>query len=803
MSSEHEPVSSSGAASSSRATGVHRLDDLLTQLEGNGYQRNGHDEILQKAADAENYYGDNDLAIDVLRSKYLAPGETGPLQMWDRIARAMASVEKDPEVWYDRFFSLLIDFKFIPGGRVMHGAGRDEAQRKPTLSNCYVIPIREDSLEGIYSCLRESAMVYRTGGGVGTDLSILRPKGAPVNATVDASPGCTAFMNLLSESTNAVSQAGRRGALMLTLSVDHPDIEDFITIKNDANRTKVQYANISVLITHEFMTAVMDDTDFDLRFGGKVHRTVRARELWNKIITNAHSSAEPGIIFWDTMKEYHNVEYANPLTSTNPCGEQPLASYTACNLGNFNLLKFVHEDGNFDYEDLAESTRVATRFLDDVIDYNMPNHAFDKIEESVSSDRRVGLGITGLADALLKMGLKYDSDEALDAVEKIMQTICYYSYETSIDMAQEKGPFPLFDWEGISKSKFIQGLPKQMQDRIREHGLRNSTLITVPPVGTGSIVAQTSSGVEPIFCTSYTRRVKQTDGESFKEYKVYHPLVRDLFGGDEDLPEHVVTSHDIDPYFRVKMQGVIQRYTDSSISSTINLAEDTSVETVADIYVTAYKEGLKGITVYREGSREGILQSDKQEEKKVEAQAETEAAATRVEGRAGLHPRQRPAVTRGVTERVRTGEGNIFVTINEDEEGLCEIFSTIGKAGGNAAAQSEAISRLMSLALRAGIDPQEIISQLKGISGPSPVWEDGELILSAPDAIGRALERYVQRRESGAELAQIPERAEAIQKPPVSNSGGAKTTLTCPECGSSVAHEGSCLTCKHCGWSKC
>ncbi|MDA0334582.1 MAG: adenosylcobalamin-dependent ribonucleoside-diphosphate reductase [bacterium] len=769
----------------------------MSQLEGNGYQRNGHDEILRKAADAETYYGDNDLAIDVLRSKYLAPGETGPLQMWDRVARAMASVEQDAETWYGRFFSLLIDFKFIPGGRVMHGAGRDEAQRKPTLSNCYVIPILEDSLEGIYACLRESAMVYRTGGGVGTDLSILRPKGAPVNATVDSSPGCTAFMNLLSESTNAVSQAGRRGALMLTLRVDHPDIEDFITIKNDANRTKVQYANISVLITHEFMAAVMDDTDFDLRFGGKVHHTVRARDLWNKIITNAHSSAEPGIIFWDTMKEYHNVEYANPLTSTNPCGEQPLASYTACNLGNLNLLKFVHDDGTFDYEDLAESTRVATRFLDDVIDYNMPNHAFDKIEQSVSSDRRVGLGITGLADALVKMELKYDTDEALDVVEKIMQTICYYSYETSIDLAQEKGAFPLFDWEGVSKSKFIQSLPKQMQDRIREHGLRNSTLITVPPVGTGSIVAQTSSGVEPIFCTSYTRRVKQADGESFRDYKVYHPLVRDLYGGDESLPDHVVTSHDIDPYFRVKMQGVIQRYTDSSISSTINLAEDTSVETVADIYVTAYKEGLKGITVYREGSREGILQSDKKEAPAAEPAARG--------GRPGLHPRQRPAVTRGVTERVRTGEGNIFVTINEDEEGLCEIFSTIGKAGGNAAAQSEAISRLMSLALRAGIDPQEIISQLKGISGPSPVWEGGELILSTPDAIGRALERYVKRRESGTGLTQIPEHTheEGGKTPPPVSNGGAKTMVTCPECGSSVAHEGSCLTCKHCGWSKC
>ena len=284
MASEHTKKDSAVA---------HRFEDLLAQLEGHGLKRNGHDDLLVRAADAETYYGDNDLAIDVLRNKYLAPGEEGPLHIWDRIARAMASVEQDPQYWYDRFFSLLMDFKFIPGGRVMHGAGRDEAKRKPTLSNCYVVPIEEDSLEGIYRCLSESAMVYRTGGGVGTDLSILRPKGAPVNATVDASPGCTAFMNLLSESTNAVSQAGRRGALMLTLRVDHPDIEDFITIKNDAKRTKVQYANISVLVTHEFMQAVMADSDFDLRWGGEVFRTVRARELWNRIITNAHASAAP------------------------------------------------------------------------------------------------------------------------------------------------------------------------------------------------------------------------------------------------------------------------------------------------------------------------------------------------------------------------------------------------------------------------------------------------------------------------------------------------------------------------------
>lgn len=777
--------------------GIHRLEDLLAQLEGHGLKRNGHDALLKKAVDAETYYPENDLAVDVLRSKYLAPGETGPLQMWDRIARVMASVEKDKEYWYDRFFSLLLDFKFIPGGRVMHGAGREESRRKPTLSNCYVIPIEEDSLEGIYRCLNESAMVYRTGGGVGTDLSILRPKGSPVNATVDKSPGCTAFMNLLSESTNAVSQAGRRGALMLTLRVDHPDIEDFITIKNDVNRVKVQYANISVLVTHEFMDAVLADRDFDLRWGGQVYRTVRARELWNKIITNAHSSAEPGIIFWDTMREYHNVEYANPLTSTNPCGEQPLASYTACNLGNLNLTLFVDQDGALDYSALAESTRVAVRFLDDVIEYNMDRHALPKIREAVASDRRVGLGVTGLADALMLMKIKYDSPEALEAVEQIMQTICYNAYETSVDLAREKGAFTLFDWEGVSKSKFIQSLPQDLQDKIRRFGLRNSTLITMPPVGTGSIVAQTSSGIEPIFCTSYKRRVKQADGESFREYKVYHPLVKALFGDDEHLPPYVVTSHQIDPYFRVRIQGVIQKYTDSSISSTINLPEEISVETVADIYITAYKEGLKGVTVYREGSREGILQTDTKETKKEEAApaAEPPVANDRVR-----HPRRRPSVTRGVTERIRTGEGNIYVTINEDDEGVCEIFATIGKAGGNAAAQSEAICRLISLALRSSIDPQEVIKALKGISGPAPVWENGEQILSTPDAIGKALERHLNRRLGGDQLM-----VATASAPPATPeaTGSTKTLVTCPECGSTVSHEGACLACKHCGWSKC
>jgi ribonucleoside-diphosphate reductase alpha chain len=763
--------------------------------------------IMDLALDARDYYGDNDLAADVLRSKYLAPTEQGPMHMWSRIAKALASVESteaNKEYWYNQFLNLLFDFKFVPGGRVMHGAGREEAKRRPTLSNCYVIPIEEDSLEGIYRCISESAMVYRTGGGVGTDLSILRPEGASVNATIDHSPGATAFMNLFSESTNTVSQAGRRGALMLTIRVDHPDVEKFITIKNDPRRIKVQHANISVLLTHEFMKSVMDDADFELRWGGKMYSKVKAKELWFKIIKNAHASAEPGIIFWDTMRDYHNVEYANPLTSTNPCGEQPLASYTACNLGNINLAKFVGEDGNFNYDELAQVTRIATRFMDNVVEYNMQNHALDKIRKAVASDRRIGLGITGLADALLMMKIKYDSQEALDATENIMRVIRDESYKTSVEMAKEKGTFPLYKWEGYSKSKFVQTLPKEIQDAIKKHGIRNSTVITVPPVGTGSIVAQTSSGIEPIFCTSYRRKVKNHDGDTYTEYKVYHPLIKQMFGDDEHLPDYVVTAHDIDPYFRVKMQGVIQKYVDSSISSTVNLAEDVSVETVADIYMTAYKAGLKGITVYREGSRDGILQTE-EFAKKQEKGNKSEAS-----GHKHRVPRNRPTRTYGVTERVKTGEGTLYVTINEDENGICEVFSTIGKAGGNAAAQSEAISRLISLALRSGIEPREVVKHLKGISGPMPVWEGngGGQILSTPDAIGKVLERYIEEREKeGTRLFRdagpsTPKIMKGIPKKGLAYDGP-KTSTACPECGTNVEHVSGCVVCYNCGWSKC
>ena len=760
----------------------------------------------------ENYYDGDNLGADVLKNKYLAPWESHPYELWQRQAKALASVEKTKKLqkhWEKKFYSILEDFKFTPGGRIMHGAGREDITT--TLNNCYVVGIKDDSINSIYRTIQEEARTYKFGGGCGHDLSVLRPSGAEINGTGGESCGPVGFMNLFSENTNTIAQHGRRGANMQTLRIDHPDIEKFISIKSD-DINMVKYSNISVLLTHEFMDAVEKDSDFDLKYENKVYSTIKAKELWEKIIDCAHSSAEPGLLFWDTMTDYHNAEYCSPLVSTNPCAEQPLPDGGCCNLGSVNLERYVDEKGNFMIEEFKDTIGIATRFLDNVIDYNLDRHALDTQKENAQNDRRVGLGILGLGDMLVRMGIKYDSEDALQTIDQVMKIFCDTAYETSSDLAKEKGSFPYFKWSGYRKSKFVKNLPKNLRDKIKEDGIRNSTVLTVPPTGSGAIVARVTSGIEPIFATSYKRRVKKNDGfgREFDEYKVYHPIIEKLFGDDENLPSHVVTAHDIDPYFRVKLQGVIQKYIDSSISSTVNLHQDIKKETVADIYMTAYKANLKGITVYREGSREGILITD---DNKKDDKTQEEASLA-INNQDEKKPRIRPNETVGITRRMRTGEGQLYITINQDDNGLCEVFTTIGKAGGNAAAQSEAISRLISLALRSGIDPNAIVKQLKGISGPNPTWEDGRLILSTPDAIGKALDDYLREdNNSGQALDNNPE----SKKSPITMATSEevndlneqvtdftfKNISTCPDCGSSVMHEAGCVTCPGCGFSKC
>jgi len=786
----------------------------------------------------DQYYKDDQLGADVLKSKYLTPEANHPWELWQRVAQATASVEQAPQAkanWEAQFFSILENFKFVPGGRIMHGAGR--AGVNSTLNNCYVVAIESDSIQSIYQTVRDEALTYKFGGGCGHDLSILRPAGAPIEGTGGDSCGPVGFMNLFSENTNTIAQHGRRGANMQTLRVDHPDIEKFITIKNnDVNMVK--YSNISVLLTHEFMRAVEQNLPFDLRWNGKVYSTINAKELWDKIVLAAHNSAEPGLLFWDTMREYHNAEYCSPLVSTNPCAEQPLPNGGCCNLGAINLDRFVDSEGNFMIDEFKETVAVATRFLDNIVDYNLDRHALEIQKQNALQDRRIGLGILGLGDMFVRMGIKYDSVDALETIDQIMEIFRNTAYETSIQLGREKGNFPNFDWNGYKKSLFVKNLPKSIRENIKKYGIRNSTITTVAPTGSGAIVARVSSGIEPIFETSYKRRVKRNDGygKTFNNYKVVHPVIKELFDDDVNLPDYIVTAHKIDPFFRIQMQGTIQKYIDSSISSTVNLAQDTTVETVAEIYMAAYKAGLKGITVYREGSREGILITDKQtenskkdvevkniQEKLVEKNDTDESQSstsikleeniktqkTTKTQRVSSRPRLRPTLTRGITQRIRTGEGTLYITINEDEDGLCEVFTTIGKAGGHAAAQSEAISRLISLALRSGIDPKSVVKQLKGISGPNPNWESGRLILSTPDAIGKALDDYLKKRGIDQSVQEDDHSmhftlaTETEEQKPEVKDFTLKNIKTCPDCGGPVRHEAGCVTCNGCGFSKC
>ena len=786
-------------------TDVNQLDPRVKQslIELQSQQGEKEELTVPEAYTLTSYYDDDSLGADVLKKKYLAPWENHPWELWERQANALASVERTKTLqdkWKVKFFEALEDFKFVPGGRIMHGAGRDDITT--TLNNCYVMGIQDDSVKSIYNTIIEEALTYKYGGGCGHDLSILRPSGDQINGTGGSSCGPTGFMNLFSENTNTIAQHGRRGANMQTLRVDHPDIEKFIEIKTgDINMVK--FSNISVLLTHKFMKAVEADSDFDLIYDGNVYKTVSARSLWKKIIRNAHDSAEPGLLFWDTMREYHNAEYCSPLVSTNPCAEQPLPDGGCCNLGAINLERFVDDKGNFKIEKFKEIVSVGTRFLDNVIDLNIDRHALDEQKKNAESDRRIGLGILGLGDMLVKMKIKYDSVDALQTVDQVMKIFRDTAYETSIQLAQEKSPFPNFHWDGYSKSKFIQKLPKKLKNKIQQNGIRNSTLNTVAPTGSGAIVARVTSGIEPIFATSYNRRVKQNDGygKTFNEYKVFHPIINKLFNDDKTLPDYVITAHEIDPFFRVKMQGTIQKYIDSSISSTVNLPEEVTRETVADIYMTAYKSLLKGITVYREGSREGILITDKKSD------TEKVNKSEQIQSRSSSDPRIRPSITYGETKRIRTGEGTLYITVNEDENGLCEVFTAIGKAGGHAAAQSEAISRLISLSLRSGVNPKAIVKQLKGISGPNPTWEDGRLILSTPDAIGKALDDYLESRYSkkteNMKSLNITMAEESEEQSKDVADFTLKSITNCPDCGGPVQFESGCITCQGCGYSKC
>ncbi len=737
-------------------------------------------------------FGGDELRARVFYEKYALRDQHGkqvekvPAELWQRVAVELASPERDEErkkEWAAKFHWLLQDYRFVPGGRVMFGAGQS---RRSTLLNCYFFKIREDSIEAIFEWCKEAARTYSYGGGVGTDISVLRPKGAAVNNSAIVSSGSVSFMELLSTTTGTIGQAGRRGALMITIRVDHPDIMDFINVKRDLKR--VNYANISVKITDDFMKAVESDGDFLLRFKNEkadISRTVRAKDVWKSLIRGAWESAEPGVIFWDNIKRESTTEYnGTEVQGVNPCSEQTLESYGCCCLGSVNLSAFVKEPfterASIDWESLTKASQFSVRFLDNVLDYNADRHPLPQQKEASLWSRRIGVGITGLGDMLIKLGLRYDDDSTIGFVDHLFERIKNVIYDYSSDLAKEKGSFPAFDAEKHLAQPFISRLDDKVKEKIRTQGIRNAAVTTVPPVGSGSILAGCSSGVEPVFALAYTRRSKSL---SEGEFKVFHPLVKEymaLTGASEEgqLPNYFVTSHQIRPEMRVKMQATIQKHIDTAISSTVNLPQEITPEEVENIYLLAWRLGCKGITVYREGSREGILETEKVVKK-------TGAAKTTFE---------RPKMMEGRTLKLKLPQGGLYLTGNLVDGELKEVFVTLGKSGGDEKADAEALGRLISLYLQSGGNIKSVISTLKGIKGKYVSWDEGTQLVSIPDAVAKALElltlNHVVKESS------IPMEA---AHPRLVSSGG-----TCPDCHeSALIFENGCYKCTNCGYSKC
>ena len=733
-------------------------------------------------------FGGDELRARVFYEKYALRDADGnqiekrPEDMWRRVARELASPEMDDDMrkeWASKFYWLLEDYRFVPGGRVLFGAGQ---MRKSTLLNCYFFKIREDSIEAIFDWCKEAARTYSYGGGVGTDISPLRPRGAPVNNSAIYSSGAVSFMELLSTTTGTIGQAGRRGALMITIRVDHPDIMEFITVKKDLRR--VNYANISVKITDDFMRAVETDGDFLLHFKNEkaeINRTVRARDVWKSLIKGAWQSAEPGVLFWDAIKRESTTEYNGmEVQGVNPCSEQTLESYGCCCLGSVNLSAFVKdpfsERANIDWEGLTRASQYGVRFLDNVLSYNADRHPLPQQKDASLHSRRIGVGITGLGDMLIKLGLKYDEDSTVEFVDHLFERIKNVIYEYSSDLGREKGSFPAFDAERHLAQPFLSRMDEKVKEKIRSQGIRNAAVTTIPPVGSGSILAGTSSGVEPVFALFYTRRSKSL---SEGEFKVFHPLVKEYMAAtgamtEEELPNYFVTAHQINPLMRVKMQAAIQKHIDTAISSTVNLPEEITPDEVEKVYMLAWKMGCKGITVYREGSREGILETEKVAKK-------VEAPKTSFE---------RPKLMEGKTLKLRLPQGGLYLTANMDGSEVKEVFVTLGKSGGDEKADAEAIGRLISLYLQHGGDLKNVISTLKGIKGKYVSWDEGVQLQSIPDAIGKALElltlnHVVKESSNPAEAKKL--------------AGG-----TCPDCHeSTLIFENGCYHCNTCGYSKC
>jgi len=772
--------------------------------------------------------------------------EHTPEEMWKRVASGIAQNEKPSKrkFWTKKFYDVMADFKFVPGGRILSGAG---TKYQVTYFNCFVIPSPKDSRGGIVDSLKQLIEIQSRSGGVGLNLSSLRPRGARVKKVNGTSSGPVTWAGLFSYATHDVVQQGgtRRGATMLMLWDWHPDIEEFITVKQDLS--KINGANLSVCISDAFMEQVKKDGNWDLvypdlddsrydtkwdgdisawrKMGGKVkiHKTIKAKYLWDLICTAAWRSAEPGLHFLERSNKRSNTYYFEKLIATNPCGEQPLGAWAVCNLGAMNLAAYVKK-GKFDYDNFGLDVKVALRLLDNVIDQTY--YFFKENEKCAKDIRRTGLGIMGIGDALIKMKLRYGSKESLIVIRKIFETLRNNAYEVSSDIAKEKGAFPKFNKEKYLKGFHIKNLPLALQKKIAKQGIRNAVLLTIAPTGTTSLVSGVSSGIEPVYEFTFIRR------DRMGEHMMFHPLYEEWKKKNPNAPkpEYFASANDLTPMEHANVQAVAQEFIDSSISKTVNAPNSHTVDDVKTLYMAAYDLGLKGVTYMREGSREGVLsriEDKKKEEPKVQ-----------VNNFVSKPVAPRPMSLSGVTYKMETPVGHTYITINHNEnQEPFEVFMTIGKVGSDVAAMADALGRMISLNLRLtdGLSPRErikqVVAQLIGIGGARSIGFGKDRVRSLPDAIAKVLSMHYGFALNGkvedkplangsanghsngnGHTPKIVE-PEVVKMQQLAIDGGsssvAQDTSTslydlCPECGGgSLAYEEGCKKCYSCGYSEC
>ena len=725
-------------------------------------------------------------ALTVLARRYLKRDKEGnvletPLQMFQRVAKTIAEAERkfdgqaDVAGLADDFYKMMARLEFIPNSPTLMNAGRELGQ----LSACFVLPVGE-SMEEIFDAVKFTALIHKSGGGTGFSFSRLRPANDVVLTTTGISSGPISFMRVFDVATETIKQGGtRRGANMGILRVDHPDIMDFIMCK--ADHKQLNNFNISVGLTEAFMKAVEKDENYDLvnPRNGEIAGQLNARKVFNRIVTQAWENGEPGIVFLDRLNRDNPTPHVGAIESTNPCGEQPLLPYESCNLGSINLAKMV-SGGKILWDKLKETVFLAVHFLDNVVEVN--KYPLPQIAEMTMANRKIGLGVMGWADMLIALGIPYNADEAVELGEKVMKFISDRGREASVALAAARGVFPNFA-ESIYGKK-------------GDAPVRNATVTTIAPTGTISIIANVSSGVEPLFAVSYIRQVMDNDilvevhpyfEKLARERGFYSPELmqriaeRGSVQGIDEIPDDVkkifVTAHDITPEVHIRMQAAFQKYTDNAVSKTVNFRKSATIQDVARVYELAYQLDCKGVTIYRDGSRDQqVLSVGKKPEVNGDGRAAEKTTSKR----------ERPKILQGWTYQMQTGCGPLYVTINEDETGLFELFTTMGKAGGCAASQNEAIGRMVSLAWRSGLQARQVIKQLQGISCHSPSGFGENKIMSCADAVARAIQTHVTA--NGGKIA---------HEKRVFFKGA------CPDCGGIVEHEGGCMVCRACGFSEC